>query len=118
MERGCWGNFQCRGILLVWMIVGQGPVALAAVRVVWTFILSSVFSLLSPSLWETTRYRLKYCLKGPLNPKQPTNQLSVFFTKKGLQESIWSADQITGVYKRLSTLIHTVAHDTHFSENR
>ena len=20
------------------------------------------------------RYRLKYCLKGPLNPKQPTNQ--------------------------------------------
>ena len=21
------------------------------------------------------RYRLKYCLKGPLNPKQPTNQL-------------------------------------------
>ena len=21
------------------------------------------------------RYRLKYCLKGPLNPKQPTNQI-------------------------------------------
>ena len=33
------------------------------------------FSFLSPSLWETARYRLKYCLKGPLNPKQPTNQL-------------------------------------------
>ena len=31
------------------------------------------FSPLSPSLWETVRYRLKYCLKGPLNPKQPTN---------------------------------------------
>ena len=28
----------------------------------------------SPSLWERARYRLKYCLKGPLNPKQPTNQ--------------------------------------------
>ena len=28
----------------------------------------------SPSLWETARYRLKYCLKGPLNPNQPTNQ--------------------------------------------
>ena len=28
---------------------------------------------LSLSLWETARYRLKYCLKGPLNPK-PTNQ--------------------------------------------
>ena len=27
-------------------------------------------------LWETARYRLKYCLKGPLNLKQPktTNQ--------------------------------------------
>ena len=22
-------NFQCRGVLLVWMIVGQGPIALA-----------------------------------------------------------------------------------------
>ena len=27
----------------------------------------------SSSLWETARYRLKYCLKGLLNPKQPTN---------------------------------------------
>ena len=32
------------------------------------------FSFLSPSLRETARYRLKYCLKGPLNPKQSTNQ--------------------------------------------
>ena len=31
-------------------------------------------SFLFPSLWETARYRLKYCLKGPLSPKQPTNQ--------------------------------------------
>ena len=31
-----------------------------------------IFSL---SLWETARYKLKYCLKGPLSPKQPTNQL-------------------------------------------
>ena len=31
------------------------------------------FSFLSPSLWETTRYRLKYCLKGSLSPKT-TNQ--------------------------------------------
>ena len=36
------------------------------------FFLSSIISLLSPSLWETARYRLKYCLKGPLNPNQPT----------------------------------------------
>ena len=32
------------------------------------------FSFLSPSLWETARYRLKNCLKGPLNPKPTTNQ--------------------------------------------
>ena len=31
------------------------------------------FSFFSPSLWETPQYRLKYCLKGPLSPKQPTN---------------------------------------------
>ena len=30
------------------------------------------FSPLSPSLLKTARYRLKYCLKGPFNPKQPT----------------------------------------------
>ena len=29
MERMCWVNFQCRGVLLVWMIVRQGPIALA-----------------------------------------------------------------------------------------
>ena len=29
------------------------------------------FSLLSPSVWETARYRLRYYLKGPINPKQP-----------------------------------------------
>ena len=42
-------------------------------RVVWTFPLLYHFSLLSALLWETARYRLKYCLKGPLNLKQPTN---------------------------------------------
>ena len=31
------------------------------------------FSFLSPSLWEKARYRLKYCLKGLLSPKQLTN---------------------------------------------
>ena len=64
--------------LLVWIRVGQGPTALAegAGGVVWTFLLSSILFPLSPSLWETTRYRLKYCLKGSLSSKttnQPTN---------------------------------------------
>ena len=38
------------------------------------FTLIYPFSPLSPSLWETVRNRLKYCLKGPLNQNQPTNQ--------------------------------------------
>ena len=29
VERRCCVNFQCRGVLLVLMIVGQGPIALA-----------------------------------------------------------------------------------------
>ena len=65
------------------MVLGELPVPgsptiLITVRVVWTFLLSSVLSSLSPSLWETVRYRLNYCLKGPLNPNQPTNQLSLY----------------------------------------
>ena len=27
--RWCWVNFQCRGVLLIWIIEGQGPIALA-----------------------------------------------------------------------------------------
>ena len=38
------------------------------------FALIYLFSPLSPSLWKTVRYRLKYCLKGPLNPKQSISQ--------------------------------------------
>ena len=41
--------------------------------VVWTFFSLSITSFPSPSLWETARYRLKYCPKGPFNPEQPTN---------------------------------------------
>ena len=37
------------------------------------FTLLFPFSPLPPSLWEKARYRLEYCLKGPLNPKQSTN---------------------------------------------
>ena len=57
--------------------VGQGPLALAVGAGgggLDIFTLIYPFSFLSPSLWETARYRLKYCLKGPLSPKQPTNQ--------------------------------------------
>ena len=70
------GNIPVPGRPTIWIMVGQGPAALAegAGGVVWTFLLSFVLSPLSPALWETARYRLKYCLKGPLNPKPTTNQ--------------------------------------------
>ena len=60
----------------VLITVGQGPTALAVGAgggCLDIFTLIYPFSLLSPSLWETTRYRLKYCLKGSLSPKT-TNQ--------------------------------------------
>ena len=75
--RRCWVNFQCRDVLLLWIIVGQGPIALAVGADGDIFSLVYHFSPLSPSLWETARYRLKYCLKGPLNPSQPTNQMYI-----------------------------------------
>ena len=57
-------NSKARAIVLA---VGVGGV-------VWTFFLSSIISLFSSPLWETARYRLKYCLKGPLKSNQPTNK--------------------------------------------
>ena len=71
------GKLPVPGRPTIWMIVGQGPTALAVGAggvCLDIFTLLYPFSPLSPSLWETARYRLKYCLKGPLNPKQPTNQ--------------------------------------------
>ena len=78
MVRRCWINFQCRGVLLTWITIGQGPIVLAVGAgggCLDIFSLIYHFSFLSPALWETARYRLKYCLKGPLSPKQPTNHL-------------------------------------------
>ena len=76
VARWCWVSFQCRGVLLIWYRVGQGPTALAVGAgggCLDIFSLIFHFSFLSPSPWETARYRLKYCLKGPLSPNQPTN---------------------------------------------
>ena len=67
------GKLPVPGRPTIWMIVGQGPIALAVGAgggCLDIFTLIYPFSLLSPSLWETARYRLEYCLKGPLNPKQ------------------------------------------------
>ena len=55
--------------------VGEGPIALAVgAGGDGLDIFTLIYPFSSFSLWETARYRLKYCLKGPLNPKQPTNQ--------------------------------------------
>ena len=71
------GKLPVPGRPTIWMIVGQVPTALAVGAggdCLDIFTLIYPLFPLSPSLWETARYRLKYCLKGPLNPK-PTNRL-------------------------------------------
>ena len=90
--RWCWVNFQCRGVLLIWIIVGQGPTAIAVGAggdCLDIFSLECHFSFLTPSLWETARYRLKNCLKGPLSPTQPTNK------------SFWSLASFRVILERL-----------------
>ena len=79
------GKLPVPGRPTIWITVGQGPTALAVGAgggCLDIFTLIYPFFPLSPSLWETARYRLKYCLKGPLNPKptnQPTNQPTNLF---------------------------------------
>ena len=76
--------------------VGLGPTALAVGAAggcldIFTFIYP--FSSLSPSLWETARYRPKYCLKGPLNPKQPTNQqMTSYYRQVSVTYISWLSD--------------------------
>ena len=70
------GKLPVPGRPTIWIAVGQGLTALAVGAgggCLDIFTLFYPFFPLSPSLWETARYRLKYCLKGLLNPK-PTNQ--------------------------------------------
>ena len=72
------GNLPVPGRPTLWITVGQGPTALAVGAggvCLDIFTLIYPVSPLSPSLWETAQYGLKYCLKGPLNPKQPTNHI-------------------------------------------
>ena len=67
------GKLPVLGLPTILITVGQGPPALAVGAdggCLDIFTIIYPFSPLSPSLRETARYRLKYCLKGPLNPKQ------------------------------------------------
>ena len=76
------GKLPVPGRPTIWITVGQGPTALAVGAgggYLDIFTLAYPFTPLCPSLWETARYRLKYCPKGPLNPIQPTNQPTMLF---------------------------------------
>ena len=71
------GKLPVPGRPTIRMIVGQVPIALAVGAGEGC---SDIFTLLhpfcpvSPSLWDPARYRMKYCLKGLLNPKQQQQQ--------------------------------------------
>ena len=89
----------------IWMIVGQGPIALAVGAVggcLDIFTLRYLFSPLSPSLWEAVRYRLKYCLKGLLNTNQPTNESRARFSKL--------TTSLVNVSLKFQTLISEILH--------
>ena len=82
------GKLPVPGRPTIWITVGQGPAALAVGAgggCLDIFTLIYPFFPLSPSLWEAARYRLKYCLKGPLNPKstnQPTDSIKSQISSK------------------------------------
>ena len=82
------GKLPVPGRPTVWIRVGQGLTALAVGAggdCLDIFTLIYPFSPLPPSLWETARYRLKYCLKGPLNPKQPA-----FLSHVGVKQNMFN----------------------------
>ena len=64
------GKLPVPGRPTIWVIVGQGPIALAVGAGGGCL---DIFTLLFLPLFG--RRPDIYCLKGPLNPKQPTNQI-------------------------------------------
>ena len=104
------GKLPVPGRPTILITVGQGPTALAVGAgggCLDLFTLIYPFSPLSPSLWETARYRLKYCLKGPLNPKQPTNQPTIHdnnFEQSAQPRSLLSSSAVSLPLKQLYVL--------------
>ena len=81
--RWCWVNFQCLGVLLIWIIVEQGPAALTvgAVGVVWTFFSRlSFLSSFSLPLGNGPVYTeiLSQRAVKPKTTNQPTNTHHMF----------------------------------------
>ena len=72
------GKLPVPGRPTIWMVVGQGPIALAAGAgggCLDIFTLFYPFSPLSPSLVDGPIWTEILCLKGPLNPKQPSTSI-------------------------------------------
>ena len=95
------GKLQVPGRPTIWITVGQGPTALtvgAGGGCLDIFTLIYPFYPLSPSLWETARYRLKYCLKGSLSPKQPTNHPTTSLQAVAISVSLDKEITICSVY--------------------
>ena len=70
------GKLPVLGRPTIWMTVGQGPTALAVGAgggCLDIFSLIYPIFILSPSLWETARYRLKILSQRAVKPKT-TNQ--------------------------------------------
>ena len=91
--RWCWVNFQCRGVLLLWINIGQGLTALAVGA--GRGCLDLFFSRLSVPYLSPSGRRPdidKYCIKGPLNTKQSVNQPkpSTYSIQQDIYEvSVW-----------------------------
>ena len=111
------GKLPVPGRPTIWITVGQGPTALAVGAgggCLDIFTLIYPFFPLSPSLWETARYRQKYCLKGPLNPKnQPTNQClisaSFLILSFMLEETMPPKAHIQSILRRNMTSCWTIS---------
>ena len=99
------GKLPVPGRPTIWITVGQGPIVLAVGAGGGGL---DIFTLIYP-FSETARYRLKYCLKGPLNPKQPTNQP----TMSGPPGDLMNREK--NIFKRMtSELTHIWACDKTF----
>ena len=88
--------------------------------VVWTFLLSTIFSPVSPSLSEAARYRPKYCLKGPLNPNnQPTNRLGgLSLPRKSVVRLTDHPDMTLDVYRGRKTTLQQYNNNPSLIVNR
>ena len=76
---GAWQR-TVSGLLLILVVVEQEPtlLAVAAGGGCFSFVSHTFSFFLSSFLWETARYRLKYFLKEPLDPKQPVNKIEQY----------------------------------------